>query len=296
MIEQHYGDLRAHATQWWALQRSRIRLELTAGAAKKAGWGTADNALSIGLKALRTQERVAERATVAASVAVYPAIGAFVAETMGLGDSIALFVGLLPPLRRLEDFPGFPCPTALWTYCGLIAEKRAKFDRRARMLAIAYIAWPAILRSEIYHGLYAARRERTTDRGWTKMHAHRDAIRYVAKRILLEIWQRRLPVGPPDPVLSPQSPVTAVGAAPSIAQPTSTRLPRENPHEGVAPALESDALPLNGFTPTPELSAPESDLLPEDGLLSDLLLSAPGSVLTPELLLAPFHHVTTPEP
>lgn len=313
-MSSHYGDLRAHATQWWALQRARIRLELTVGAAKKAGWSTPTDPLSLSLKAIRAQERIAARATVAAAADVYPAIAALVGETTGLGDAIALFIGLLPPLRRLEDFPGFPCPTALWTYCGLVAKKRAKFDRRARTIAIAYIGTPAILRSETYHALYAARRERTADRGWTKMHAHRDGIRFVAKRILLEIWHRRLSVGSPVLVLSPEASLTAAGGAPSVSQPTNMLRTRGNALEGALPASESDPFPQDSLAPevsvsasepvappsralmpVPAVTAPEFASPSQDTFLPSLPLSAPEPVVASKAHLSPFLEVTAPE-
>jgi hypothetical protein len=291
----HYGDLRARATIWWALQRARIRLELAAGAAKKAGWGTPEDPLSLSLKALRSQERSARLAAVAAFAQVYPAIAAFVDRQAGLGDAVALFCGLIPPLHRLEEFPGFPCPTALWTYCGMIAQKREKFDRRARMIAIAYLATPALLQSESYHALYTARREATASRGWTKMHAHRDGIRYVAKRILRELWRRRLPVGSPEESLVPTNQFTAAGVAPSVDLPTDTRVARENPHGGAAPVPEAAPPSMNGFAPTTVLPTPESAAFPYLSLQPEQGIAAPEPDFPPVISVPSETSVSAPE-
>lgn len=272
----HYGDLRANATQWWALQRARVRLTLTAGAARRAGWGTPEDHLSVGLAAIKKAERAAARATMRALPAVYPVAAQLVAVTNGLGPAVALYLGLVPPLLRLEDFPGFPCPAALWAYSGLSPERRKHCDRRARMIAIAYIATPAILRGAEFRKLYAARRAATVSREWTKMHLHRDAIRYVAKRILRGLWLCRLPVDPPKQVLSAQLAFTAVGALPS--------------------APESDVQPFEELAPSTSLSAPESDVIPDAALTPNEVVSAPESHGSPVLFLRPNVRVSAPEP
>lgn len=310
MSEQHYGDLRALATQWWALQRARIRLTLTVGAAKRAGWGTSDNPLSLGTAAIHKAERAAARATAKACADVYPAIMQLVEETKGLGPAVALYLGLVPPLMRLEDFPGFPNPSALWAYSGLSAERRKKCDRRARMIAIAYLATPALLRSPDFRALYRARRATTIERGWTKMHAHRDGIRFVAKRILRMLWTCRLPVGSPHVVFLTDAALTAAGASASerdvqsleeVSPATALSAPEPDPQPvaAISPntalsAPESDVFPIDGLSPIPLVSAPESDCLPQDGLLSSQLLSAPEPVVPPDLFLSPVHHVTAP--
>lgn len=313
-MSSHYGDLRALATQWWALQRARVRLTLTVGAAKRAGWGTADDPLSLGTAAIQKAERAAARATAKACVDVYPSVMQLVEDTRGLGPAVALYLGLVPPLMRLEEFPGFPNPSALWAYSGLSAERRKKCDRRARMIAIMYLATPAILQSPDFRALYRARRALTVARGWTKAHAHRDGIRYVAKRILRALWRCRLPVGSPEHELFSEPQVTAAGALPSVVPPLDTRALLENPHEGEALAPESVGFPSEALLPAPTVTAPESaahpvlflssentieapesDASPFDGLLPIPLVSTPGPVVPPKLLLATIHDVTASE-
>ena len=289
----HYGDLRANATQWWALQGARIRLTLTAGAAKRAGWGTSDDHLSTGLAAIKIAERAAARATMKALPAVYPAVAQLVEETRGLGAAVALFLGLIPPLRRLEEFPGFPCPSALWAYAGLSAERRTKCDRRARMIAIAYIATPTILRSADGKALYQARRAATTDRGWTKMHAHRDAIRYVAKRILRALWICRLPAASPEQLRAAQLAITVAGA---LSSPLDTRLALENPARDEASAPESDGQSTLVLTPDVHVSAPEPDAHPSSELRPTNQLSAPELDTQPDQFLASDKKLSAPEP
>lgn len=263
-----------HATTWWVLQRARVRLTQAVKAAQRAGWSTPDDPLSQGLAALGKQERAAGRAAVRACAIVYPVVTQLVAETRGLGNAVPLFLGLVPPLRRIEEFPGFPSPSALWAYCGLSAERRAKFDRRARMLAIAYIGTTAVMTSSGFRDLYRARRAVTTTRDWQKAHAHRDAVRYVAKRILKYVWLCRLPVGTPQDSLAPLDLVLVAGAAPSVGLPTDTLPALENPHGDAASAPGLDA-----FTPSDLhlaenlLSAPESDPLPQVALEPDQLVS-----------------------
>jgi len=96
-----------------------------------------------------------------------------------------------PYTRRVSD---------LWSYCGhgdATRKRRAGMDKddamamgspRAKMLthllAESCIKQP---RSP-YRVVYDARREATTDRGWTPGHSHNDALRITAKAILKDLW------------------------------------------------------------------------------------------------------------
>lgn len=119
-------------------------------------------------------------------------VGEFVGDTLGLGDAVAIFVGLLPPLD------GFANPAKVWAYCGLCPGKGPKkgedhrYSRKLKSHAIKRLADPCMKQAASpYRTVYDERRERTaiTHPEWTDGHSHNDALRITAKAILLDIWR-----------------------------------------------------------------------------------------------------------
>lgn len=140
-------------------------------------------------------------------------LAAYARRTHGLGDAVLLFAGCAPPLSL------FPTPARLWKYCGLAPGQvrkrgeRAGFSPRLKAIAIKRLAEPCMKhRASLYRGLYDARRARTvlTHPEWTDGHAHNDALRIVAKAILLDLWlveNGKAPVVGAMPLLEPRDPL-----------------------------------------------------------------------------------------
>lgn len=119
-------------------------------------------------------------------------VGELTAATHGLGDAVALFVGVCRPLA---DFPN---PAKLWAYCGLCPGRgpkkgeNHKYSRRLKAHAIKRLAEPCMKqKASPYRAVYDDRRARTAETrpDWTNGHSHNDALRITAKAILLDIWR-----------------------------------------------------------------------------------------------------------
>lgn len=114
------------------------------------------------------------------------------AETVhGLGDAVALVMGLAPPLAD------FPTPSKLWKYGGFAPDqgrqkgKDPKYSHDLHSMAIIRLAKPCMnQRLSPYRAVYDRRRAHTllTHPEWTDGHSHNDALRITAKAILLDMW------------------------------------------------------------------------------------------------------------
>jgi len=109
----------------------------------------------------------------------------------GLGDAVALVLGLAPPLSE------FATPSKFWKYAGFAPDQGTKkgqnhrYNHELHSIAIVRLAMPCMkLRASPYRAVYDNRRARTvlTHPDWTDGHCHMDALRITAKAILLDMW------------------------------------------------------------------------------------------------------------
>ena len=135
----------------------------------------------------------------------------FEKQTFGVGKGIYRIVGLLPPISN------FPNPAKLWKYCGLHVFdgqsvrrptcgpicrvqgcRHDRFSPKMRSYVIARLVEAIIQVGGPYRVLYDARKlhTMTVHPEWgtenakaPKGHYDKDARRYVAKRILRDLWR-----------------------------------------------------------------------------------------------------------
>jgi hypothetical protein len=118
-------------------------------------------------------------------------LGPWVKATIGIGETQAarLLASIGDPATRAN-------PAQLWAYCGYApGQKRTKgvksnWNTKAKSRAYL-IAESCIKQSRSpYRPVYDARRQHTagTHPDWTAGHSHNDALRYVAKRVLRDLW------------------------------------------------------------------------------------------------------------
>lgn len=201
-----YVDLRISAMQWDAYQRGRIRLSNMAKAFDRMGVPVPPDIL-LWIDGLEKGERACIRAVRAACIddATYGPIAGWVEEMPGLGPSVLCVLGLIRPITEFAN------PAKLWKYLGLHVNSAGAADRhpdpnngvrfspQLRAYATVRIMDPIIKHRESpYNPLYYARRAHTdvTHPEWSvenpkapDMHSHRDAIRYVAKRVWRDVWR-----------------------------------------------------------------------------------------------------------
>lgn len=202
-----YTILHQYAVEWDLAQRSRIAVGNLWKSYERQGFASQ---LPLGdwADAIEHCERalygtVVEVAHDPESEPWLLAVAALVDGTVGLGPATLCFIGLLPPLVNFAN------PAKVWKYCGLHvgadghADRRpsegVRFSLRLRAYAIARVMEPTMKNLESpYRGVYDARKARTleTHPEWgtenakaPKMHYERDARRYVAKRILRDLWR-----------------------------------------------------------------------------------------------------------
>lgn len=145
----------------------------------------------------------AERAAIRrleAAMRAHP-LGPWVTATHGLGHkTIARLLGALggDPYMRADGT--VRTVAQLWAYCGyhvvdgagprLRRGQRATWSTAARTRAYVVAERAVMQRKSPLRAVYDSRRERTrrTHPDWTDGHAHADALRIVAKRMLLGLW------------------------------------------------------------------------------------------------------------
>lgn len=136
---------------------------------------------------------------------------------LGLGDAVALFLGIVPPLNEFANV------AKLWKYCGLAPSqgkgkgKESAYSWDAKSFAIVRLAEPCMkCKGSPYRATYDARRAQTflTHPEWTDGHSHRDALRITAKAILRDLWavengrvpgEGHRPCGPQDLYAEPRA-------------------------------------------------------------------------------------------
>jgi hypothetical protein len=158
------------------------------------------------------EEQEAECSKAMAKMAECLPVAAWVDGVHGLGAlSIARIVA------ELGDPGAYSNPAKCWKRLGLAVfggmrqgqvakeitgdARAAEFQRHGyspRRRSIVYVAIESMLRQSKcpYRQLYLERKEYETPRVETKMHAHRRAQRYVAKRVVLDLWKQwRVAIG-----------------------------------------------------------------------------------------------------
>lgn len=215
-----YDTLRRVALEWGAIQQTRLRINNMMKAFKRL-----ERPVYPWLDEITTQlERVegvafrdVRRNALSSSEPWIVRVAQFIEETHGLGPAVLCLVGLLPPLLNFAN------PAKVWKYVGLHVKSDGTAPRKAdafdaekmnprtgklgapvfspqlRSLATVRIVDPIIKQVESpYRIAYDARKAHTavTHPEWAtdnpkapKMHYQRDAIRYVAKRVLRDVWR-----------------------------------------------------------------------------------------------------------
>jgi hypothetical protein len=109
-------------------------------------------------------------------------------------------LGLAIIVGEAGDLAQYGTPSKLWKRMGVAPKfcyaMECKDGREAhaiprRRRSALFTVGDSLLKGNDgeYRQLYDQRKAATVDRGWTKMHAHRDAQRIMEKRLLLKLWK-----------------------------------------------------------------------------------------------------------
>lgn len=213
-----YERLRNDALEWDAVQQTRLRMNNMFKAFDRMKRPYPEGMADVVMGELKERERIQLRTVEADMRDGEPwmrAVYEYVKGTAGFGPAVFCVIGLIPPLTA------FPNPAKLWAYLGLavVDGKAVKmplppppnnprgpagmhFSRRIRAYAIQRVVDPIVKNTDSpYRPVYDQRRMHTvqTHPEWAEeknksgeltpgIHYHRDAMRYVAKRVWRDLW------------------------------------------------------------------------------------------------------------
>jgi hypothetical protein len=120
----------------------------------------------------------------------------FIKQIKGFGDlNLAALIG------ECGDVAGYRNPSALWKRMGLAVingerqrkcvdeDKALVHGYSPRRRAVTYLIADCLIKANSpVKAIYEERKARRIAEGWTPIHAHRDAARYMTKRVLRDLW------------------------------------------------------------------------------------------------------------